>query len=93
MIGSTFEERVKLLDKLFGTIDENEYLYKINENIYRVKTFTDNFVERWNKITKIGMLEGFVLKKPHAKLERGLSEKNNTLWQIKSRKQNKLYRF
>jgi len=93
LIGSTFEERVKLLDKLFGTIDENEYLYKINENIYRVKTFTDNFVERWNKITKIGMLEGFVLKKPHAKLERGLCEKNNTLWQIKSRKQNKLYKF
>jgi len=92
LLGSTFEERVLLLDKLFGTINENKYLYKINENIYRVKTFYDNFLERWNEITKIGMLEGLVLKKPYAKLDRGLAEKNNTLWQNKCRKPTKNYR-
>jgi len=92
LIGSTFEERLKLLDKLYGTESENEYLYKINENVFRVKTFTDNFLERWKKITEIGMLEGFVLKKPHAKLDRGLSEKNNTLWQNKCRKPTKNYK-
>lgn len=92
LLGSTLEERIKLLDELFGTTDENEYLYKVNENVYRVKTFSDNFLERWNKITQIGMLEGLVLKKPNAKLERGLSEKNNTLWQSKCRKPTKNYR-
>ena len=93
LLGSTFEERVSLLDNLFGTEDENEYLYKITDKIFRVKTFYDNFTDRWNEIVKIGMLEGFVLKKEKAKLERGLSEKNNVLWQLKSRKKNNLYKF
>lgn len=92
LLGSTLEERIKLLDALFGTEDENEYLYKINEYIYRVKSFTDKFFERWQKVTNIGMFEGWVLKKPNAKLDRGLTEKNNTLWQNKCRKPTKNYR-
>jgi hypothetical protein len=93
LLGSTFEERVSLLDTLFGTESENDYLYKITENVFRVKTFYTNFAEKWNEIVKIGMLEGFVLKKKLAKLERGLSEKNNVLWQLKSRKPTKNYNF
>ena len=93
LLGSTFEERLNLLDQIYGTESENEYLYKINENVFRVKTFSDNYLERWKKITEIGMLEGFVLKKPNAKLDRGLTEKNNTLWQVKARKSCKLYKF
>lgn len=92
LTGTTFEERVKLLDKLFGTVSENEYLYKITNNIFRVKTFNDNFLERWNKITQVDMLEGFVLKKSLAKLDKGLTEKNNMLWQNKCRKPTKNYR-
>lgn len=91
LLGSSFEERVKLLDQLFGTIDGNEYLYKITDKIFRVKTFYDKFLERWNEIVKIGMLEGVVLKKKEQKLMRGLSEKNNM--SHKCRKSNKLYRF
>ena len=93
LLGTTFEERLKILDEIYGTESENDYLYKINENVFRVKTFSDNFLERWTKIIKIGMLEGFVFKKPNAKLERGLSEKNNTLWQVKIRKSTKNYSF
>lgn len=93
LLGTTFQERVNLLDTLFGTKNENEYLYKINENIYRVKTFYTNFLKEWNKIVKIDMLEGLVLKKSNAKLERGLSERNNILWQLKSRKETLNYRF
>ena len=93
LLGSTFDERVELLDNIFGKIDENEYLYKITDKIFRVKTFYDKFIERWDDIVKIGMLEGFVLKKKGAKLERGLSEKNNILWQLKSRKPTKNYNF
>ena len=92
LLGTTLQERITLLDNLFGTVSENEYLYKINENVYRVKTFSDDYLNRWTKITQIGMLEGLVLKKPNAKLDRGLSEKNNTLWQSKCRKPTKNYR-
>lgn len=90
LIGSTFEERVNLLDKIFGTIDENDYLYKITDKIFRVKTFYNNFLPRWNEITKIDMLEGVVLKKKEQKLTRGLSEKNNM--SHKCRKPTKNYR-
>lgn len=93
LLNTTFEERVELLDNQFGTKSENEYLYKINNSIFRVKTFYDNFSERWNVLTKIGMLEGLVLKKPKSKLQRGLTEKNNMLWQLKSRKPTKNYRY
>lgn len=93
LLGSTFEERVKLLDIIFGTVDENAYLYKINENVYRVKTFYENFTELWTEITKIDMLEGFVMKKINAKLERGLTEKNNYLSMLKTRKPTKNYKF
>lgn len=93
LLGSTFEERVALLDELFGTNEENEYLYKINENVYRVKTFYDNFLERWKKIVSVGMLEGLVMKKKEAKLERGLTEGNNKLNMAKCRKETKLYKF
>jgi hypothetical protein len=90
LLGTTFEERVKLLDELFGTSDENQYLYKITDKIFRVKTFYDNFLSRWNEIIKIGMLEGFVLKKKNQKLMRGLTEKNNL--SHKCRKPTKNYR-
>lgn len=77
LLDTTFEERIKLLDNLFGKIDENQYLYKITDNIFRVKSFYDNFLERWNDITKTEVFEGFVLKKKQQKLTKGLSEKNN----------------
>lgn len=93
LLGSSFEERLSLLDKIYGTESENEYLYKLNENVFRVKTFYDNFSDRWNEIVKVDMLEGFVLKKKTAKLERGLSPKNNVLWQLKSRKTTLNYKF
>lgn len=88
---TTFQERVELLDKLFGTVDENEYLYKISQNIYRVKSFYNNFLERWNNIVKIDMLEGFVLKKKNQKLTKGYIEKNNM--SHKCRKETKNYKF
>jgi hypothetical protein len=93
LIGTTMEERIALLDTLLGTESENDYLYKITDDIYRVKTFYENFSELWKKITEVDMLEGFVLKKAVAKLDRGLAEKNNTLWQLKSRKPTKNYKF
>lgn len=91
LLNSTFEERVVLLDKIFGTTEENEYLYKVTDKIFRVKTFYENFSDKWNRIVQIDMLEGFVLKKRNQKLTKGLSEKNNL--SHKCRKETKNYRF
>lgn len=91
MLGTTFQERVELLDDIFGFIDENDYLYKISNNIFRVKTFYDNFQKRWKDIIKIDMFEGFVLKKIKQKLTRGTTENNNL--SHKCRKATKNYNF
>jgi hypothetical protein len=98
LVGSTFEERIKLLDDIFGTVSENEYLYKITDTIYRVKTFKENLKEIFDKImidhpTEKSAYEGLVFKKPHAKLMKGLSEKNNVLSMLKCRRANKLYKY
>lgn len=98
LIGTTVEDRIKLLDEIFGTVSENEYLYKVTDTIYRVKTFKENLKEVWDKIMKDyptdkSAYEGLVFKKPNAKLEKGLSEKNNVLWHLKSRRSTKNYQY
>ncbi|MCK9416461.1 hypothetical protein M0Q97_07375 [Candidatus Dojkabacteria bacterium] len=98
LIGTTVEDRIELLDKLFGTISENEYLYKVTDTIYRVKTFKENLKDVWDKMMKDyptdkNAYEGLVFKKPQAKLMKGLSEKNNILWHLKSRRATKNYRY
>jgi hypothetical protein len=91
LLDSTFDDRVDLMNNIFGTNDENDYLYKITDKIFRVKTFYDNFLERWKEIIKIDMLEGVVLKRKEQKLNRGLTEKNNI--SIKCRKDCKSYKY
>jgi len=93
LVDTTFEERIKLLDELFGVKDFDEYLYKISENVYRVKSFDSDFEKIFNKITKIDMFEGLVLKKKNGKLERGIREKNNTTIQCKVRRANANYQI
>lgn len=94
LVGTTFEYRVELMDELYGKVEcEKDYLYKISENIYRVKTYKTGFLELFNSFTKIDMLEGLVMKRRNAKLEIGLSENNNTKSQFKSRKSTKNYKY
>lgn len=94
LVGSTFEERVKILDSLYGTEEsEKYYLYKITDNIYRVKSYETGFNDIYEDFSKIDMLEGLVMKRKNAKLELGLTENNNTRSQIKIRKPTKLYKF
>jgi ATP-dependent DNA ligase len=89
LLDTTYEERIKILDDMFGVVEYDDYLYKVSDNIYRVKTFKTNFVNLWNEIVKIDMLEGLVLKKSNSKLERGTREKNNLSY--KCRKETKNY--
>ena len=93
LVGSTFEERYELLKNIYKLKDYDEYLFQISENVFLVKSFNDKFEKRFKNIIKIDMLEGFVLKRKNAKLERGTRMKNNVNSQIKVRKETKNYQF
>ena len=92
-IGMTFDERVKLLNNLYSSVDYDGYINKVSDNVYMVKSFENGFKETYQKITQIDMYEGWVLKKKSAKLKNGLSEKNNTDSQMKFRKPTKNYNY
>ena len=94
LVGSTFKQRVSLLDDIYGKVEcEKDYLYKISENIYRVKTYETGFDSLYNIFITIDMLEGLVMKRGNAKLEIGLTEKNNVKTQLKCRKPTKNYKY
>jgi hypothetical protein len=94
LLGSTFLERVQLLDKLFGQNDSSKsYLYSISDDIFRVKTFQTGFKSLFENLTKIDMIEGLVCKRKSGRLEIGNTENNNTKSQIKFRKATKNYKF
>jgi ATP-dependent DNA ligase len=94
LVGSTFSDRITLLDELYGTKDsEKPYLYSISDNVYRVKSFETGFKQIFDDLTKIDMIEGLVLKRKSAKLEIGNTENNNTKSQLKARKTTKNYKY
>lgn len=94
LVGKTFQERVDILDDLYGTVEsEKPYLWRISENIYRVKTYYTGFDELFNNFTKIDMIEGIVGKRKKARLEVGTSETNNHKSQVKFRKPTNNYRY
>lgn len=94
LVGKTFEERVQLLDTLYGQTNcEKKYLFGISENIYRVKSYLSGFNELYNQLTPIDIIEGLVMKRKNARLEVGSSEMNNVKSQIKCRKATKNYKY
>ncbi len=94
LVGKTFEERIQLLDSIYGQVDsEKEYLFKVTENVYRVKSYEVDFKNIFDKLTPIDMIEGLVMKRKNARLELGTSENNNTKSQLKCRKATKNYKY
>jgi len=93
LIGKTFQERLDILHDMLNFVDENEYSYKITDNIYLTKTFYSGFGEIWDKLVKIDMIEGLVLKRKSVGLEPGTTEKNNIRSQLKCRKSTKNYNY
>ena len=94
LVGKTFEERIALLDSMFGQEDsEKDYLYGISENIYRVKSYMNGFNMLYDRLTPIDMIEGLVMKRKSARLEMGNTELNNVKSQIKCRKETKNYKY
>jgi ATP-dependent DNA ligase len=92
-VGKTFKERTELLAELYETTKHDDFIEKINENIFVVKNFFGTFVNVYNKLTKTDMYEGLVLKKMNQKLKNGVSKINNVGGQLKCRKETKNYRF
>jgi hypothetical protein len=94
LVGKTFYERIEILDELYGKEEsEKDYLYKVSNNIYRVKTYSNNFKQVFDDLTKIDIIEGLVLKRKNARLEIGNTENNNTKSQVKCRKKAKNYLY
>lgn len=94
LLGKTFEERVKLLDSLYGqTESEKDYLFLVSRNVYRVKSFYTDFKSIYDRLVPIDVIEGLVMKRKMAKLELGSTENNNTKSQIKCRKATRNYKY
>lgn len=94
LIGKTFEQRIHLLDEMFGKNEcEKNYLWGISDNVYRVKSYENNFNMLFDTLTPIDLIEGLVLKRKNARLEMGNTELNNTKSQIKARKPTLNYKF
>lgn len=94
LVGKTFKERVDLLDELYGQIEsEKEFLYKITDNVYRVKSYYKDFKKLYDILVLIDMFEGLVLKRANAKLEIGNTALNNSKSQLKCRKSTKNYKY
>jgi ATP-dependent DNA ligase len=94
LVGSTFSERVELLDRIYGKNESGkDYLYSISSNVYRVKSYTTDFKRIFDEFIKIDMIEGLVMKRSSAKLEAGLTESNNIKSQLKCRKPTLNYKY
>ena len=94
LIGKTFKQRVELLDEMFHKNEcEKDYLWNISDNVYRVKSYENNFSMLFDTLTPIDMIEGLVLKRKNARLEMGNTELNNTKSQVKARKATLNYKF
>jgi ATP-dependent DNA ligase len=94
LLGKTYQERVNLLDELYGQKEcDKSYYHGVSDNIFKVKTYYKDFSDVYKELSKIDMIEGLVLKRKNAKLEPGRTEKNNNKSMIKFRKPTKNYKF
>jgi len=94
LLGKSFEERVDLMERLYGlNTCHKDYLHQISDNIYYTKTYYTGFQDIYERLSKIDMIEGLVMKRRSAKLELGITEDNNSKSQIKFRKATKNYQF
>lgn len=103
LVGDTFEERVDLLDRIYGTDDKEitptgikqlDFLYSTtSKECYRVKTYYHNLDVVWGALVAIGMYEGLVFKKLKARLENGIKVANNSASMFKFRKETRNYTY
>lgn len=104
LVGQTLEHRLNLLEQIYPckrAIVNSSTGIEIYEHlccteftgIYKAPIYLNDFANLYNSIVQTDLYEGIVLKKKDSKLSFGFNEQNNTEWQIKCRKENKLYNF
>jgi ATP-dependent DNA ligase len=99
LIGSTYMFRYKLLTRLCGSPQEleqdtgNGIALAVKETLWLAPVFSDDLTDRYADHIDLDEIEGLVLKDPKGKLEFGVTEKNNTGWQIRCRKPHKNYAY
>lgn len=105
LVGETMLNRLMLLEQMYpssrGIVDKDGKMQGVYEHlcitrmegIYKAPTYEGYFFPLYNDLVKTDLYEGLVLKKKQSKLKFGLQEKNNTEWQVKCRKETKIYKF
>ncbi len=104
LVGSTLEERLDLLENIYpcqrarvnssGDLEAYKHLCCTEfHGIYKTPTYNGNFKALYDELVQTDLYEGLVLKKKKSKLAFGYQELNNTDWQLKARKETKLYHF
>lgn len=100
LIGSTIEERIELLKRLYpsnGEIKTNgglTYMFKTNvPQIFRAANFYSNFAKVYEELIEIDLVEGFVIKRKNGVLSPMTTEKNNIGFSVKIRKPTRNYNF
>ncbi len=102
-VGETLTDRLKMLEHIYpcqrARIKDNKLeMYKHlcctkYNGVYKAPTYKGNFTELYNDLVKTDLYEGLVLKKVNSTLSYGFQPMNNTDWQVKARKETKLYHF
>lgn len=103
LAGETLLNRLKLLEQIYpckraivrgNSVEIYDHLCCTEYNgIYKAPTYTNEFEALYNDIIKTDLYEGLVLKKIDSKLSFGFQELNNHDWQVKCRKETKIYNF
>jgi hypothetical protein len=93
LTGTTFEERRKLLDELYGTQPGVEtFLYSTPiETVHRVVSYNGEFDQTWNQLTKVEMIEGMVIKSRNGQLGDGPANASNSQLKFRQATKNFLY--
>jgi ATP-dependent DNA ligase len=92
LVGTTFAERVALLDEMYGTegSDQSELYSTGHRGVYRVKSHREAIPELFERlIGKAAMYEGIVMKGANTRLENGIRRTNTRGGQVKVRREGK----
>lgn len=97
LVGTTFAERIALLDSMYGTAgsDQPELHATGHERVYRVRTYRGPGLAEFFRGVTAGaqMYEGIVAKDPAGRLEHGMRQKNTRSGQVKVRRTEKNYAY
>lgn len=98
LVGCQYTQRYAKMEELLRTKEQEKskrpYLKTTSVvGVFLPVNFEKDLHKEWDSLTKIDMVEGFVLKNKTAVLEAGHSASNNSRSFLKIRKPTKIYRY